>query len=71
MKVEGIGMLTLHDDHWDLVYDVCAHTQEFARQGLEDPERAVRYVQRQFAHCLICVPARSDPRRRAQSSIRF
>jgi hypothetical protein len=54
MQLEGIGELSDHGTHWHLVYDFCRHYQLFARDGLEDPQRAIREVQRYFADCLTC-----------------
>jgi hypothetical protein len=59
MRVEDVGELT-DLGYWRLVYDGCGHVQEFAHEGLDEPERAILYVKRQFARCLICA-SRNKP----------
>jgi hypothetical protein len=54
MRMQGVGELTDHDTHWYLAYDDCSHGQVVARVGLEEPERAARFVRRYFAQCLTC-----------------
>jgi hypothetical protein len=38
MRVQGVGELTDHNTYWRLTYDECGHVQEFAREGLDEPE---------------------------------
>lgn len=54
-----IGELIDLGTHWRMVYDACGHTQEFAREALEKPERAAYEVRRQYAACLTCRTVRS------------
>jgi hypothetical protein len=57
MRVQSVGELTDHDTYWRLTYDECGHVQEFAREGLDEPEDVAVYVQRHYAQCLTCVRA--------------
>jgi hypothetical protein len=54
MRVGHIGAVTGVGECWRLAYDHCEHVQEFAREGLEDPERLVHVIERNFAECLMC-----------------
>jgi hypothetical protein len=54
MRVGDIGDVTGVGPCWRLTYARCEHVQEFARIGLEDPERLALYVERNFAQCLTC-----------------
>jgi hypothetical protein len=57
MRVHGVGELTHYDTYWHLSYDECGHVQEFAREGLDEPEGAAFFVRRHYAHCLTCALA--------------
>jgi len=54
MRVAEIGEVTGVGGCWRLAYDHCAHVQEFAREGLEDPERLLHVIERNFSECLSC-----------------
>jgi hypothetical protein len=58
MKVQGVGELTDHSTYWRLTYAECGHVQEFAREGLDEPEDAAFYVWRHYGQCLTCARAR-------------
>jgi hypothetical protein len=59
MRVQGVGELTNHDSYWRPTYDECGHIQEFAREGLDEPDVATRFVRHHYARCLTC--ARANP----------
>ena len=54
MRVGHIGEVTGVGECWRLTYDHCEHVQEFAREGLEDPDRLVHVIERNFSECLTC-----------------
>jgi hypothetical protein len=54
MWVQGVGELTDHDTFWRLTYDACGHVQEFAREGLDEPDGAGLFVRHHYARCLTC-----------------
>jgi hypothetical protein len=54
IQVHQVGEVTKHGPCWRLLYSYCKHTQDFALEGLEDPQHLVRFVQRYFAECLTC-----------------
>jgi hypothetical protein len=61
LRVGGIGEVTGVGPCWSLAYDHCEHVQEFAREGLEDPDRLVLCIQRNFSECLTCRIAAAPP----------
>jgi hypothetical protein len=54
MRVGRIGEVTAVGQCWQLEYLDCGHAQEFAREGLEDPDRLVQCIERNFSECLTC-----------------
>jgi hypothetical protein len=54
MRVGRIGEVTGVGGCWRLEYLDCEHVQEFAREGLEDPERLMQCIERNFSECLTC-----------------
>ena len=58
MRLPGIGMLTLDQDCWHVLYDGCGHRQLLAREGLKTHERAASNVRRYYAKCLSCLLAK-------------
>ena len=57
LRVGDIGEVTAVGPCWRLAYDHCDHVQEFAREGLKDPEGAAFFVRRHYAQCLTCALA--------------
>ena len=60
MRVQDVGELTNCGSHWRLVYDTCGDSQDFAREGLGDPESAAFFVQRHYPECLSCTRSREE-----------
>ena len=54
MRVGRLGEVTRVGECWRLEYLDCEHVQEFAREGLEDPDRPVHCIERNFSECLSC-----------------
>jgi hypothetical protein len=62
-RLQGVGKLTRFDSYWRLIYNACGHTQEFAREGLDDLDAVAVFVRRHYADCLSCTRGREAAER--------
>ena len=61
MHLPEVGELIDRTTYWELVYDECGHSQQFARHRREEVQLAAREAAINYARCLTCY--RSDRQR--------
>ena len=61
MRLQNVGELIDRTMYWELVYDECGHSQQFARHRREEVELAAKEATVNYGRCLTCY--RSGPKR--------
>ena len=60
MRLHSVGELIDRTTYWELVYDVCGHSPQFARHRREEVVLAAKEATLNYGRCLTCYRSSSS-----------